>query len=143
MGLQLNSGPTFSFLPLFALYFLSRCCFLRHHVILFSSRSAFLHIIALFFILLLCSLCALLYFVLLLFFSCCCSPFCIVIFFMLLLSSHCCSPLHLTFGLVICKIFFKKKLFILLSKMLSYPMDIKGDGYPVILKSGIKFLLFL
>jgi hypothetical protein len=60
----------------------------------------------------------------------------------LLLSSWRCSPLHPAFGLVICKIFLKNKLFILLSKMLGYTTDINGDGYPVILKSGIRLLFF-
>jgi hypothetical protein len=87
---------------------------------LFSLHHVFICVDALLFALLLCSPHALFYFVLLLSSSHCCSPLRIATVFMLLLSSHCCSPFCPTFGLVICKIFLKKNLFILLSKMLGY-----------------------
>jgi hypothetical protein len=37
---------------------------------------------------------------------------------------------------------FEKKLFVLLSGMLSYQTDINGDKYLVILKSSIRFIFF-
>jgi hypothetical protein len=143
MGLKLNLGPTFSFLFFLALYFPSRCYSILCLVTMFSLHYVFLHIDALLFALLLWSPHVLLYFVLLLSSLHCCSLLRITTIFMLLLSSHYCSPLHLAFRLVIYKIFLKHKLFILLSKMLGYPTNINGDGYPVILKSGNRFLLFL
>jgi hypothetical protein len=38
---------------------------------------------------------------------------------------------------------FEKKCFILLSRLLGYPMDINVGGYPTILKSGITLIHFI